>query len=60
MEEVFYGMGLASGSCGMTFSLSLITSEFDIAFQEWSEWIPFNESTLPSRNIPVGLYGPSG
>lgn len=39
--------------------LFLITSEFDIAFQEWSEWIHFNESTLPSRNIPVGLYGPS-
>lgn len=37
---------------------SLIASEFDIAFQEWSEWIPFNESTLPARNIPVGLYGP--
>lgn len=40
--------------------LFLITSGFDLAFQEWSEWIPFNESTLPSRNIPVGLYGPSG
>lgn len=36
-----------------------ITSERDIALQEWPECIPFDESTLPAGNIPVGLYGPS-
>lgn len=35
------------------------SSELGIPLQEWPEWIPFDESTLPAGNIPVGLYGPS-
>lgn len=37
---------------------ALITSERGIAFQEWPEWVPFDESALPPGNIPAGVYGP--
>lgn len=35
-----------------------ITSAFGVAFQEWPEWVPFDESALPAGNIPAGVHGP--
>ena len=43
----------------LSLSHAHLTSERGIALQEWPECIPFDESTLPTGNIPVGLYGPS-
>lgn len=51
-------VGMAAMAC-LFLSHAHITCEFGIAFQEWPECIPCDESALPPGNIPVGLYGPS-